>query len=90
MTACGIYAFLMDELLAKADPLSVQVGLQRAKDFYKGSTEAETFAFLFLKDFPQVNRSHIHSSGYVVDTLEAAVWCLTMVLLFAYYNSGIS
>lgn len=77
MTACGIYAFLMDELLAKADPLSVQVGLQQAKDFYKGSTEAETFAFLFLKDFPQVNRSHIHSSGYVVDTLEAAVWCLT-------------
>ena len=76
MTACGIYAFLMDGLLEEASSLSIQTGLQRAENFYKGSAEAETFSFLFSKDFPQASRSHIHSSGYVVDTLEAAVWCL--------------
>ena len=34
------------------------------------------FARLFDKNFSQLPIAEIKSTGYVVDTLEAAVWCL--------------
>lgn len=76
MTACGIYAFLLDALLEQADFFALQAGLQRAEKFYRKSAEMENFAFLFSDGFSKADPSRIRSSGYVVDTLEAAVWCL--------------
>lgn len=40
MTACGIYAFLLDALLDRSDLLSLQAGLRRAEAFYRESAEA--------------------------------------------------
>lgn len=38
--------------------------------------EAENFKRLFDNSFPTLPESSIHSSGYVIHTLEASVWCL--------------
>lgn len=74
--ACGIYAFILSELLDNSQKDSIDKGLQFAKQFYSYSSEYETFSRLFEEDFINVGRDEIKSSGYVVDSLEAAVWCL--------------
>ena len=38
-------------------------------------TERKLFQRLFSPDFIQLQESDIKSSGYVLDTLEAVVWC---------------
>lgn len=37
--------------------------------------EAYVFNRLLLKDFANLSEDNINSSGYVIDTLEAAIWC---------------
>ena len=36
----------------------------------------EHYGRIFKSDFASLDRNEIKSSGYVVDTLEAALWCL--------------
>ena len=74
--ACGIYAFILTELIRSPDKESVYVGLKRAAEYYKGSPECKTYSRLLDPELASIPRSEIKSSGYVVDTLEAAVWCL--------------
>lgn len=74
--ACGIYAFVLMHLLHKNDKASVHTALQQAKAYYVNNTEIKHYANLFKKDFYQTARCEIKSGGYVVDTLEAAIWCL--------------
>ena len=38
--------------------------------------ELQHYARLFEKDFSKIHEDEIKSSGYVVDTLEASIWCL--------------
>ena len=38
--------------------------------------ELSAFDRLFSEDFSKIDRTEIRSTGYVVDTLEAAIWCL--------------
>ena len=73
---CGIYAFVLWELISNPTKESVVSGLAKAKAFYKVKSEGRHYDRLFSPDFALTTRDNISSSGYVVDTLEAAVWCL--------------
>ncbi len=77
--ACGIYALVLWALLDDPCPESVHRALTRASEIYAGSPEAPVFAGLLLNggDEPaRTPREDIVGDGYVVHTLEAAVWCL--------------
>ena len=73
---CGIYAFALWELLKNPSIESLQSGLQKAELFYKGQPELVHSNRLFERAFIITRRKDIKSSGYIVHTLEAAIWCL--------------
>ena len=79
LIACGIYCSIAGELLNKrCNP--VQTGIVKAKAFYRDHREfaeyLENFERVDLDTLMQLERKDIDSSGYVVSTLEAALWCL--------------
>lgn len=74
--ACGIYANVLRQLLVMPFKESVYIGLAKANERYSGEPEFEHYKRLFSPDFSKLPREEIKSSGYVVDTLEAAIWCL--------------
>lgn len=76
MVACGIYKFIVDELLCKPNKNSIIQGLQKANTFYHNYQEHNSFSHLFSNKFALTSCANIKSSGYVVDTLEAVIWCL--------------
>ncbi len=73
---CGIYALIMQELLYQPDVSSVYQGIEKAKNEYKGHPELKHYRRIFNIGFEHTRRDDIKSSGYVVDTLEAAIWCV--------------
>ena len=80
---CGIYAFIVMELLRSPGKSAVQKGIARARAFYasKDDFSGELAVYRRMLDeetyaFARIPEDKIRSSGYVVDTLEAAVWCL--------------
>lgn len=87
LIGCGIYAFLVEELL-KSDPETdvceiLQKGIDRAFFTYENREDAYLTAYLRqyrrmgkLYEFQQLEENEIQSTGFVVHTLEAAVWCL--------------
>ena len=78
--ACGIYVFIATELLTDKNLNAVRTGIQKAYQFYQGQddfkTEMNTYSRLWAEQFAKIPEHEIKSSGYVVDTLEAAIWCL--------------
>lgn len=74
--ACRIYTLILFHLLSVAHKGSVMMALQDAKRQYWNSHEYRHYLRLFSDDFDQLPIDKIKSSGYVVDTLEAAVWCV--------------
>ena len=86
--ACGIYVLIAYFLLSDDEKnlkQAIDAGLKAAKsDFYhKDLHEREEYAKelkhykrLYKKDFAKLPEEEIKSTGYVVDTLEAALWCL--------------
>ena len=81
--ACGLYYGMVRSILAEDGPLvdRLQHGLDEIFAFYKKDitwlTELAYYGRLHnLYAFAETDRDKIRSSGYVVDTLEAAVWCL--------------
>ena len=78
--ACGIYYFILDTLLDDPSKLAVKSALSCAEAYYRNepefASEIDRFAKLFSFEFADTPESSIRSSGYVIDTLEAAVWCL--------------
>ena len=78
--ACGIYVFIATELLMNKSLNAVRTGIQKAHQFYQGQddfkTEMNTYSRLWAEQFAKIPEHEIKSSGYVVDTLEAAIWCL--------------
>lgn len=90
-TACGLYFFMVKAVLeAKKQsdlPAILQKGIDEGMAFYRRQTDAAAELFRFsrlyeLDEFRKVPESEIRSSGYVVDTLEAAVWCLLTTTSF--------
>lgn len=81
LIACGIYCSIAATLLGGMELSSaVSSGIYRAFEFYKGydgfTDELRYFERLKDRSFASIPEGEIRSSGYVVDTLEAAVWCL--------------
>ncbi len=73
---CGIYAFILWELLKNPVRDGIYAGLRKARKYYEGEEELGYYDRLFSESFISTERKDISSSGYVVDSLEAAVWCL--------------
>lgn len=75
--SCGIYSLITAQILnGKNISESFLIGMNDAKNFY-GTNEAFTnFSRLCDEKFTALPENKIYSSGYVVDTLEAALWCL--------------
>ena len=78
--ACGIYAFILTALMDTRSKEGVQTGLTAAKTHYETQFEYQKdlahYSRIFRPDFADTPEEEIKSSGYVVDTLEAALWCL--------------
>ncbi len=76
LIGCGIYSFILWELLNKPSKKSIFQGIVNAQVFYKNENEFKHYNRLIDKEFGERNIYDIKSSGYIVETLEAAVWCL--------------
>ena len=86
--ACGIYAFILWELLKNPAKEAISEGIRKARVYYAKAKESHTFIRVWLNIgrgfsspmeetiFPALTRDKIKSTGYVVDTFEAALWCL--------------
>lgn len=77
ITACEIYACVLERLIEKPEKESVGRGI----DFHRGlnAQGCEEYSYFKRVDadvLKSLSRDEIKSSGYVVDTLEAALWCL--------------
>lgn len=81
---CGIYALILMELCDGRGIAGIQAGIDRAKRVYEAnpafSKELGSYARILgcnsIMDFARTPEDEIKSGGYVVDTLEAALWCL--------------
>lgn len=81
--ACGIYYFLISNIIEGSGTLQerLQNGVDDAVRFYHEDTfnyvELAYYTRLFhLDEFAKCSEDTIKSSGYVVDSLEAAIWSL--------------
>lgn len=81
LIACGIYSFIAVQLL-KGLSLhdAIFSGIDNAKNFYSNQPkfiqQLDHYSRLFDKNFAALPEYEIESTGYVVSTLEAVVWCL--------------
>ena len=79
---CGVYCLIMLELLVgKPVKQAVKNGLDWAYTYYESRSEfkglwAKHIARLADKNFKDTPEDEIISSGYVVSSLESAIWCL--------------
>lgn len=83
--ACNIYAFVLENLIKKPDKKSVARGLNEMYCSYKHYRYSwdvlkdefhELEHFSRLLNIGDLTENEIKSDGYVVNTLEAALWCL--------------
>ena len=74
--ACGIYTLVLHEILNCPQKTSIKLGLDKAYDMYKDEPENKYYTRIYDPDFVNTHIDNIKSTGYVVDTLEAALWCL--------------
>ena len=73
---CLIYTFVLMNLLKDKGKDGIRDALEKAKRYLSACTEFAPYERIFKSDFANLQRDEIKSSGYVVDTLEAALWCL--------------
>ena len=79
--ACGVYLIIAETLLSESDLKSaIDSSLNKANEYYGNKKEyaddLNHYKRLFDTGFATLPEKEIRSSGYVVDTLEAALWCL--------------
>lgn len=81
--ACGLYFFMTNQILKTEDSLKgcLQAGLDRGFAFYNSFLADKENLHYYdrlqnLDDFAAIAEERIRGSGYVVEALEAAVWCL--------------
>jgi ADP-ribosylglycohydrolase len=79
--ACGLYALVVVELLAGIPAEDAfQKGLNNFRAYYSTdrpwSGELDYFQLLLAGDLAERPESEIDSSGYVIHTLTASLWCL--------------
>lgn len=77
--ACGIYASIIFELLKKRNKRAITKGIKKAYKFYSKQyefvDELKLFNRVFDSKFSNTPIDDIKSSGYVLDSLEASIWC---------------
>ncbi len=81
LIACGIYLSIATMLMGTISiDYAIEIGTYRAKEYYIKKEEFKQdlvyYERLFSNRFKETSADQIRSSGYVVDTLEAAIWCL--------------
>ena len=81
--ACGLYYFCVKEILEGDGTLSerLQKGLDEGFAFYESDISNQNELLYYgklrnLKEFAALAEIEIKSSGYVVDSMEAAIWSL--------------
>lgn len=74
--ACYIYGFCLSFLLREQTKRSLVKALEFARGELDSLPEFEHYSRIFAPNFALLPRDEIKSSGYVVDTLEAAIWCV--------------
>ena len=73
---CKIYTMLLFHLLEVPSKASVRLALNMARCRYVNSPEYHHYQRLLAGGLAELSSDEIKSTGYVVDTLEAAVWCV--------------
>lgn len=82
--ACGIYVQLVCQLISGDDKNSaMEKTLMITQKYYQHSPEFGCYQRVFDGNLAQLDVSEIRSSGYVVDSLEAALWCFLTTDNFA-------
>ena len=81
LIGCGIYINIAMKLLTSESSLyiCIEQGISEAFEYYEARMYDDLQSYIRLKrlsDFVKCSEKDIKSSGYIVDTLEAAVWCL--------------
>lgn len=81
LIGCGIYINIAIKLLTCNASLyiCVEQGINEAFEFYNDKMYVAIDNYKRLRnlsDFLRLSEKEIKSSGYIVDTLEAAIWCL--------------
>lgn len=79
--ACGIYVMIAITLLKEGNlNYAIRHGIERACACYQMNKatreELHVFDRITRDKFKSLSEEEIRSTGYVVDTLEAAIWCL--------------
>ena len=73
--ACFIYTIIVTNLINKMDKeKAVEEAINTIGKLYRNSETWQEYCS--LSKIGKLERNKIKSSGYVVDTLEAAIWCL--------------
>lgn len=73
---CHIYADCLSFLLKEPTKDSLKAAIEFAERDLDYLPEFEHYKRIFEPDFEKLSVDEIKSTGYVVDTLEAALWCL--------------
>lgn len=76
IVGCQIYAYALSFLLTEQSKESLKRGIDEAYNDLKDVSEISHHKRIFEPNFAKLDRDEIKSSGYVVDTLEAALWCV--------------
>lgn len=97
---CGIYGLLVRDLLRSSDKEEAYANAtaragelyeRRAPDF---ASQLSHYSRILGGELPSLDEKDVYSSGYIVHTLEAAVWCFmshenTKEVLLAAVNLGL-
>lgn len=85
--ACGIYCLIATDLMSGKSPLEAyHRAIEFASTYYKDHTEfaaeLKHFERFLSGQIPKLPEDKISSGTYVIQTLEASVWCLTITDTF--------
>lgn len=73
---CKIYGYILSFLLTEPTKESLKRSIKITGEDLDYLPEFEHYKRIFSPDFETLLEDKINSSGYVVDSLEAALWCL--------------
>ena len=76
LLGCLIYAEILTALLRTPTKGAVRAAIKTASEKYKDHPQAGKYARILNADIAALPENEIQSSGYVLHTLEAALWCL--------------
>lgn len=80
LVGCGLYALLVRELLKTNDKeTALRAAVSEALLFYNNFTDLkkELSSYMRILSFEilRAEKNEIKASGYIIDTLESAIWC---------------